>query len=81
MANKQTPIDYIKDNLFYPIQLNQLKRVLNEAEQMHKEQIIDAAQGNRVAGGIDENGYFKLVEITGEDYYNETYGNGQNLTQ
>jgi len=62
MENKQTPIDYIRDNLFYPIQLNQLKRVLSEAEQMHKEQIKTAYLDGR------------YHPMTSEDYYNETYG-------
>ena len=66
METKQTPIDYIKDNLFYPIQINQLKRVLNEAEQMHKEQIIDA---------FDEGFKYDIHNGGGQQYYNETYGN------
>jgi hypothetical protein len=72
MENKQTPIDYIKDNLFYPIQINQLKRVLNEAEQMHKEQITDAFLASTIQFANDARmDYPKLPE----QYYNETYGN------
>jgi hypothetical protein len=63
---KQTPIDYIRDNLFYPIQLNQLKRVLNEAEQMHKEQIEKAWH--------DGDAYQYSTSQTGEEYYNKNYG-------
>jgi hypothetical protein len=72
MENKQTPIDYIKDNLFYPIQFNQLKRVLNEAEQMHKEQMIEFA--NKVLDNTvgDYDGDIELLKPL-EDIYNETY--------
>jgi hypothetical protein len=45
-----------------------------ELLEVEKEQIINAAHGNRVVGGLDENGYFTLIEVTGEDYYKETYG-------
>lgn len=73
MESKQTPIDYIKDNLFYPIQLNQLKRVLNEAGQMHKEQIMDAYSEGFDAGYLLANG--EDTKFDGrEQYYNETYG-------
>jgi hypothetical protein len=76
---KQTPIDYIRDNLFYPIQLNQLKRVLNEAEQMHKEQIKDARDSyiNQMLKVNDDlliYGEAQYKEMTSEEYYNETYG-------
>jgi hypothetical protein len=68
MESKQTPIDYIKDNLFYPIQFNQLMRILNEAEQMHKEQIMDAhIKGHNAPSSA-------LKHYDAEQYYNETYG-------
>jgi hypothetical protein len=78
MKNKQTPIDYIEDNLFYPIQLNQLKRVLNEAQQLFKEQIKDAWEDGFMSSAEGWNGEippecFNEVLDT-EKYYNETYG-------
>lgn len=73
MKNKQTPIDYIKDNLFYPIQFNQLKRVLNEAEQMHKEQMIEFAFKVLQNAECSFNG-IPYLEKDIDDIYNETYG-------
>jgi hypothetical protein len=72
MESKQTPIDYIKDNLFYPIQLNQLKRVLNEAGQMHKEQMIKFAMHLHDVD-MSKTGTDILMDEA-EQYYNETYG-------
>jgi hypothetical protein len=71
MESKQTPIDYIKDNLFYPIQFNQLMRILNEAEQMHKEQIMEAYQVADDTPDIYE-GQINFAE----KYYNRNYGKG-----
>ena len=60
---KQTAVDYIKEKLMcneYWYENMTFDQIINQAKEMEKEQIKEAAisQGN----------------ITGEQYYNETYG-------
>lgn len=68
MENKQTALEYIKDNLFWPIDFNQLKRVLERAKEIEKEQIREAYY----KGVRDE---MQNLGSDFEDYYNETYAN------
>lgn len=61
MENK-TAIDYIEENVFWPIKFNELLRVLDEAKEIEKQQIKDAFTKGE-----------NTITMTPEEYYNETY--------
>lgn len=50
-------------------------KAYNQAKAMEKEQIINAFGEKRQFIGFDDNENFGIKEVTGEQYYNETYGN------
>lgn len=70
MENKQTAIDYLEKNVFYPIKWDELLKVLNEAKAIEKQQIIDAYE----YGNTDRD---YGIYLEAEDYYNKTYGTPQ----
>lgn len=69
MEKKQTAVEYLIEQL--PIRvLNSLQKEIEQAKAMEKEQIIAANEDS----STNELGEF----LTGEQYYNETYGNNKN---
>jgi hypothetical protein len=53
--------------------INVPNELIEQAKQMEKEQ-IENAHGKKINGGFRNNGDFFWEEITGEQYYNETFG-------
>ena len=51
-------------------------RDIEEAKLIEKEQ-IENAHGKKINGGFRNNGDFFWDEITGEQYYNDTYENNK----
>jgi hypothetical protein len=75
MTNKQTTVEWLQESmLLCHEQQMQFEGLFQQAKQMHKEQIINA-HGIKNRGGFKSNGSFFVDEFTGEQYYNETYGN------
>lgn len=66
---KQTAIDYIEENLFWPIKFNELLMVLDEAKAIEKQQIKDAY----CKGVNDADNHNMGEKIDWENYYNKTY--------
>ena len=48
--------------------------LIEQAKQIEKEQIINAFGEKRQFIGFDDNECFGIKEVSGEEYYNETYG-------
>lgn len=65
MGNKQTAVDYIESNVFWPIKLSELLIVLDKAKEIEKQQIMDA-----YSCGEHQQGY----QGEAENYYNEVHG-------
>jgi hypothetical protein len=80
MEARQTAVQWLKDKLFeLEIKIDSKTHeeaffIFEEAKAMEKEQMIDA-HGSKNRGGFKSNGEFFLDILTGEQYYNETYGN------
>lgn len=62
MEKKETAMDYLENNVFWPIRWDELLKVLDEAKKIEKQQIKDAF----ISG---EN----TIIMDAEEYYNETY--------
>jgi hypothetical protein len=81
---KQTSVEWLLPNILeLTLQLSnkrisqrncelQMLKLFNQAKQMHKEEIIKAF-GNKVSKTIKQ-GIDVYETISGEQYYNETYG-------
>jgi Leu/Phe-tRNA-protein transferase len=60
---KQTAVEWLVEQLFWSEQMERIERVVQQAKEMEKEQIIDAYQSDR----------FPCSEQDAEQYYNETF--------
>ena len=67
---KQTAVDQLRDRLFKEFGFGYSDNIHDELKEIEKEQIIDANE----ECSINECGEF----LTGEQYYNETYGDESN---
>jgi hypothetical protein len=69
METKQTVVDWLEENLIgnphFESDFIHNINVFNQAKQMEKEQIMDAAKSCNYIGGA--------TNIEAEQYYNETY--------
>ena len=66
---KQTAVEWFNDEILIHLNFDQrlyLKDIFEQAKELEKQQIIDAYTHERV-----------LLQITAEQYYNETYKNQQ----
>lgn len=80
MKNKQTALMWLESKLnsIKPTDFCSIETVrdwVNQAKAMEKEQIMDAFGEKRQFIGFDDNESFGIKEVTGEEYYNETYEN------
>lgn len=70
---KQTAVEWLEDNMYSlkipAIYFVDLIDLVNQAKAMEKEQIVDAFNEEN----HEFNGW-KRVDLSGEAYYNETYG-------
>ena len=67
MENKQTAVEWLKSKLTRCVTATDERQAFEQAKQMHKEQIIEAAHH-----GVDfENSPYENAE----QYYDKTYGN------
>ena len=75
--NKQTVVEWLSKQLMN-VEPNTFgwDKVIEQAEEMYKTQIIDACNQDEFFG---EEGFGICEDITkGEQYYNETYGGNEN---
>lgn len=82
METKKTAIDWLKNTLEFfgnkhelVISWDDFDKIFERAKAMEKEQIMDAFGEKRQFIGFDDNEFFGIKEVTGKEYYNETYGN------
>jgi len=61
-----TAVEWLVEQLFWSEQMERIERVVQQAKEMEKEQIIDA-HNQGYADGYRDNGNESI------DYYNETY--------
>jgi len=80
MKKKQSSIEWLEEqikDIFYVAEASEMtknfKSVYEQAKQMHKEEVKDAYQKGRFNGQTNW-GYGN--DITAEQYYNETFGGG-----
>jgi hypothetical protein len=66
---QQTAVDWLAEQMLHPESFNPY---IEQAKAMEKEQIIKA-HGTKSNGRLKNDGQFIIGEITGEQYYNETY--------
>jgi hypothetical protein len=59
----KTAVEWLVEQLFWSEQMERIERVVQQAKEMEKEQIIDAYQSDR----------FPCSEQDAEQYYNETF--------
>jgi hypothetical protein len=71
---KQTAVEWLVEQLDGERHLteNEIKRVIEQAKEMEKEQIEDAHEIGYINGGNHKS-------VNGEQYYNETYESKTNL--
>jgi len=69
---QQTAIEWLEEEMLKP-NLS-MKEILNQAKEMEKER-IETAYNKGTVHGIDYPE--STLPITGEQYYNETYGGGE----
>lgn len=75
METKQTAVDWLIEMLIDNKYLSKdSEHLFEHAKQMEKKQIINAFGVKRQFIGFDDNEFFGIKEVTGEEYYNETYG-------
>jgi uncharacterized protein YukE len=67
---KQTAVEWLEELIECGANLEQIKKCLQKAKEMEKEQIIDA----RVSAPLLNTGNKDEYVIEAEQYYNETYG-------
>jgi len=73
MKNKQTAVEWFIEELFKKIDYTHVpQKLIDQAKQMEKEQKIMDYEMGYINGGNQK-------KITGEQYYNETYGNLPNV--
>ena len=69
--NKQTAVNYLLSHIWTTDWVNYTREqklaVIEQAKEMEKEQIVDAYDYGSLRSGCEE----------GEQYYNETYGGGE----
>ena len=72
---KQTAVEWLRDKLLNPdVRLERdmydfIYKLIDKAKEMEKQQIIEAFN----QGNIYEGNFFDRVNITAEQYYNETF--------
>jgi len=78
MENKQTAVDFLIERLRVVNKRvwAELYEECNQAKQIEKEQIINAFGEKRQFIGFENNEFFGIKEVTGEEFYNKTYGKG-----
>jgi len=67
---KQTAVEWLVEQLFWSEQMERIERVVQQAKQMEKEQIMHAYG----QGAADEAGEILDATKDSEEYYNKKYG-------
>ena len=71
--NKQTAVEWLSEQLWKTPQYEtEWQKIIEQAKEIEKQQIIKAAQDNFYAGQDLANGY-KIDWNSAEQYYNEEY--------
>lgn len=74
--SKLTSVEWLRDKIFEEFRFTFSDNILNEAKEMHKQEIIDAyATVITKYNGVKS--WTKIHDEEGEKYYNETYLNNQ----
>ena len=63
---QQTAVEWLVEQLFWSEQMERIERVVQQAKEMEKQQIIDAFKHGELPA------FF--VNLNAEEYYKETYG-------
>jgi hypothetical protein len=69
---QQTAVEYLLEKLYTEYRFSFSGTIVDQAKAMEKEQIIKA-HGTKSNGRLKNDGQFIISEITGQQYYNETY--------
>lgn len=75
LYKQQTAVEWLQECLlthFSHEQIMQFEGLFQQAKEMEKEQIIKA-HGTKSNGRLKNDGQFIIGEITGEQYYKDTY--------
>jgi len=67
---KQTAVEWLVEQLFWSEQMERIERVVQQAEEMEKKQIMHAYG----QGAADEAGEILDATKDSEEYYNKKYG-------
>jgi hypothetical protein len=67
---KQTAVEWLVEQLFWSEQMERIERVVQQAKEMEKEQIMHAYG----QGAADEAGEILDATKDSEEYYNKKYG-------
>ena len=74
--NKQTAVEWLieKIKLKYDIDFYHIKKEINQAKEMHKQEIMECWETAHQAGRFEGKGIAEENWQTFEQYYNEEYG-------
>ena len=71
---EQTAVDWLRQELLKRDMDSSIRELFNQAKEMEKKQLIDA-HGEKYDYSYSQ---IDPTKITGEQYYNETYGGNEN---